>query len=162
MTAEPQVRPGPDDAWTYSPITESWLSTMGFKWSQLEGQPTKHWTLWIGECCGAHVAFEDLGLELAKSDEDWWHCWLRADYAGRYTRFLHVRHMRTTDDVRALIRGLIGREFDWADVLYGALRTPESARRIRAEQERMDVRMALEHRWRTDEQDETKDLRVRS
>jgi hypothetical protein len=70
--------------------------------------------------------------------------------------------MRTTDDVRALIRGLIGRKFDWADVLYGALRTPETARRIRAEQERLDVRMALERRWRTDEPDETKDVRVRS
>jgi hypothetical protein len=30
------------------PISEAWLKAAGFKWSQLDRQPDKHWILWLG------------------------------------------------------------------------------------------------------------------
>lgn len=30
------------------PLTEEWLRQAGFRWDQLDRQPTKQWTLWMG------------------------------------------------------------------------------------------------------------------
>lgn len=135
------------------PITEDLLRANGFKWEQGDRQPTKHWLLWLGRAClipdGANV-FQgdsgDLGIELAFSalDGPFCYCWIRSDFAGRYSRLLHVRRMTRWDEVTTLISALTGRPWNRGDVLYGQLWSPEDAQRLRAESERLDRRIAAE------------------
>jgi hypothetical protein len=35
-------------------ISEPWLRCAGFKWHQIDRQPSKHWVLWLSHCfdCG--------------------------------------------------------------------------------------------------------------
>ena len=127
------------------PITEQLLREWGFQWSQGERQPSKHWLLWLAPACvepGGHRMFaslDDLGIELAINPVNgWWHCWVRADYSGRYSRFLHIRHITTDADLVRLIEAMTGRVWNPADVLYGAFRSPEEAKHLRAENERLD------------------------
>lgn len=134
-----------------TPITEQWLRDAGFKWQQGERCPTKHWLLWLG---GAIVnsddrltcSPEDLGVEVAQvtPDSEHWFCWVRADYACRYCRFVHVRHIKYAEAIVALIFGLTGRAFDPADAFYGSLRTPEQAARMRREESELHHRLAAE------------------
>jgi hypothetical protein len=46
------------------PITEEWLKLVGFRWHQLERQPSRHWLLWLGGALddGTVPAVEDLGI----------------------------------------------------------------------------------------------------
>ncbi len=132
-------------------LTESRLREWGFRWEQGERQPTKHWLLWLAPACveaGARRMFastEDLGIEVASDPvSGWWYCWIRADYAGRYSRLVHVRHITTERDVVILIEALTGRAWNAADVMYGAFRSPEDAARLRAENERLDNRIAAQ------------------
>src|SRR5581483_2897613 len=83
-------------------LTEAWLRAVGFRWSQDDRQPSKHWVLWIGGACvdasekdvGKFQSSESLGIEVAKDNRcDWWYCCVRSDFASRYGRFLHVRHI---------------------------------------------------------------------
>jgi len=140
------------------PITEDWLKANGFKWHQFDRQPDKHWLLWIGDCAGLFTSYEDLGIQVAPNvptDPETWFCWLRDDSAGRYHRFIHLRHLRTTDELVAIIAALSGRPFDPANCLHGSLRTPEQAARIRAEHERLDRRLnRAGYPWREAEKDE--------
>lgn len=123
-------------------ITEEWLAEVGFKWHQLDRQPSKHWLLWLGPAIGDGLtAHQDLGLELARSSFEWdsgWFCWLRSDTAGRYSRFLHIRRVGTKADVIRLVEALTGQKWNPENHLYGSAFTPERAARIRAENERMD------------------------
>ena len=94
-----------------APITEAWLSQVGFKWHSIERSPSKHWLLWCGALTGrAFESFEDLGIELSLDtspvDSGFFYCWLRADYSGRYSRFLHIRHMRYQREVIRLIEAI--------------------------------------------------------
>ncbi len=130
-------------------ITEDWLRDSGFKWEQLERQPSKHWLLWIADACIDPVerrmfsSHDDLGIELAKDDrESWWYCWIRADFGGRYSRFLHVRHVTKISEVIAIIEALTGRKFEPSDCLRGSFRVPEVAARMRADSDRLDRRIA--------------------
>lgn len=136
-------------------ITEEWLRASGFKWEQLDRQPGKHWLLWLAPACIDHyehgrrmfASNDDLGIELAFNDvidRAYWFCWVRADYAGRYSRFLHVRHMLYQDEVVRLIEALTGRDWHPADAMYGSLRSPEDAARLRKDAERLDQRLARE------------------
>jgi hypothetical protein len=87
---------------------------------------------------------DDLGLEISKWDETGtsWSLWLRADYAGRYDRFLYAREVATVEQVTRLIEALTDRPWTPADVLYGQYWTPEAAARLRRDAERMDWRIA--------------------
>lgn len=127
----PETTPAVD---TSAPITEAWLRAVGFKWHQLDRQPTRQWLLWLDRNT------EDLGLELAYAGDHFrdWFCWLRADTAGRYHRFIHVRHVRTIGEVIALVEALSGQDWDPRNHIGGSLRTPEAADRWRAEGERLD------------------------
>lgn len=142
------------------PISEDWLKSAGFKWHQFERQPEKHWLLWVGDALGRFKSYEDLGVELAPgvpTDLSAWFCWLRDDSAGRYHRFIHIRHLHTVDELVALIEGIIGRRFDPANSLYGCHRTPEQAARIRQEDERADRRlMRSGYPWSEAEKDATR------
>lgn len=138
-----------------TPITEEWLSQTGFKWHQLERQPSKHWLLWIGDAVNRddekwrYTSGEDLGVEVASGAQgNEWFCWIRSDSAGRYSRFVHIRHLRTQEELIRLIEGLTGREWKPEDVLYGGYRTPKQAERLRQEAERLDLRWMKSNKWR--------------
>ena len=150
-------------------LTEEWLKGAGFKWHQFDRQPDKHWLLWLGHAVanGHMVSYEDLGVEVApmayknRNGEqlggDEWFCWLRSDGAGRYHRFIHIRHLSTVDDLVKLIEGLTGLPWDPANVMYGSLRTPADAARIRADDERLDRKMLREGpAWLPHEKDQTR------
>ncbi|MFZ5747169.1 MAG: hypothetical protein ACOY45_05865 [Pseudomonadota bacterium] len=132
------------------PIHEEWLKECGFRWSQFERQSSKHWTLWLGAAMEDGPDLEDIGLELAPGYDGKWYCWLRADTAGRYSRFVHVRHLRWQEEVTDLIAAIAGRPFDPRDVFYGGLRTKAQADRFRAEAERLDRKILDSERWRRD------------
>jgi hypothetical protein len=126
-----------DSAKTES-ISEEWLASVGFKWHQLERQPAKHWVLWLG---GRRFlqSYEDLGVELAPSVRDGnWTCWLRSDFAGRYHRFIFLRHLTERRELISLIESLCGLPWVPENNLYGAMRTPEEAAWIRSEDDRLD------------------------
>lgn len=134
-------------------LCDDLLRFMGFKWDQRDRQPSKHWLLWIGDACKdasnpegkAFCGSDELGIELAKSSvpgDEWWYCWIRSDFASRYGRFLHVRHVSRWGEIVALIDALTGRPFDSSAVLYGQLWRPTSAARLRKESERLDLQIA--------------------
>lgn len=145
-------------------ITEQWLRDTGFKWHEWDTQNTKQWVLWLGDAIqGGWQSFEDLGVEVCNNlvgrEEVYidWFCWIRADTSHRYSRFLHVRHIRYVDELVRLIEGLKGQDFDPKNVLYGSLRTAKSAERIRAEDARLDLRILKQsHPWRDTEKDESR------
>jgi len=131
-----------------NPITDEWLRESGFKWHQLDRQPSKHWVLWIGGLSKPSDP-DSLGIELAWSasthpDFRYWFCWLRADYAGRYSRLLHVRHLYETDEVERLFEGLTGKPWKPANHFYGRACSDEDAERYRRDAERLDVKLALQ------------------
>ncbi len=143
-------------------ITEDWLKTIGFKWHNLDRQPDKHWLLWVGSAQYSNTTcYEDLGIEVApgmlKSDPEWF-CWLRSDSAGRYHRFIHLRHISERRELVAIIEAMIGYPFDPANACGGSLRTPAMAKKLRDELDRLDRRMLAEnaryHAWYEKEKDE--------
>jgi hypothetical protein len=117
----------------------------GFKWHQLDRQPDKHWLLWLGDATAerhSFASYEDIGIELAPcwwknhKDEDagdigQWFCWLRNDSAGRYHRFIHIRHLHTVGELILLIEAITGQGWDPTNNLYGSMRKPEDAERVR-------------------------------
>lgn len=133
-------------------ITEDWLRSCGFKWEQLERQPNKHWVLWIGGACIDYdrtVMPDSLGLELSKittaPGDRLYHCWIRNDIAGRYSRIIHVRYVYLQSEVEAIITALTGRKVDWNDSMYGMLHSPKNAERLRNDRDRIDQR--INHAW---------------
>lgn len=130
-------------------ITEDWLKEVGFKWDRIERQPTKHWTLWLGNAADEPMRMSDssdLGIEIATKnwkghEEDGWFCWLRSDVAHRYCRFIHIRTLRTRRDLMEVIFGVTGREFDPDDCFYGSFLSPDRAAYARKELDRLDMRM---------------------
>lgn len=140
-----------------APITEDWLRSVHFKWQQLERQPERHWLLWIGDAAG--TTYEDLGIEVTSrvpGEPESWFCWIRADYAGRYSRFVHVRHLRYQDELIALFEGLTGQRWDPANNVGGSASTPAQAERRRRDDERLDRVWQRSHPWRDDEKDQTR------
>lgn len=155
-------------------ISDEWLKSVGFKWHQFDRQPEKHWVLWLGGAmAGRHsfTSFEDLGIELATcayrnlhgdliAQEAGWFCWLRDDAAGRYHRFIHIRHLHTQRELIAMVEGLTGQTWDPENHLYGNLYRPEVAARLRMELERADRRLTLGadnySKWSDIEKDDTR------
>lgn len=158
------------------PISDEWLRAVGFKWHQLERQPSKQWLLWLGAVVGRDPDggrrmfsdTEDLGIELAPcwypnavggtgGFEGQWFCWLRADTAGRYHRFLHIRHLRYTDELVGMIEGLTGQTWDPLNNMYGCMLPPDQAAYRRAEAERLDRKLAQERtKWSEAEKDDSR------
>lgn len=146
-------------------ITEDWLKENGFKWHEVE-RSGKHWLLWIGNCIAERPgknyrvnSYDDFGIELSRwmPKENAWAVFYRADYAGRYSRFIYVRDVWEVEQLIRLIEAVTDIPFDKANAWYGNLLKPEQAERLRAEEaKRLDRTMALEGRWRNDEQDPTK------
>lgn len=139
-------------------ITEDWLREVGFKWHQFDRQPDKHWLLWLGPAIPDRItSFEDLGVEVAPCMDGKWFCWLRADTSGRYHRFIHIRHIESRDELIALIEGLTGQRWNPANNIYGAMHTPENAKRIWQDLERPDHQIREHgHKWSEVEKDDTR------
>jgi hypothetical protein len=144
------------------PITEDWLKSVGFKWSQFERQPSKHWTLWLGACLECDFRrggsdSEELGIELADGRDGAWFCWLRSDTAGRYHRFIHIRHLRNQRQLIGIVEAFTGLPWNPANHFYGSVRCDKCAARFRKEEERFDRKlMAESHPWTEQEKDETR------
>jgi hypothetical protein len=145
-------------------ITEGWLASCGFKWHQLECQDQKQWLLWIGSAIEYdRVDTEDLGIELCinfdyhdKVIRDWF-CWLRSDYSHRYSRFIHIRHMRFQREVIRLVEGVTGQDWHPENHRYGYAMTAERALRQRQEDERLDIRLLKSRTaWQETEKDNTR------
>lgn len=139
-------------------ITEDWLKSVGFKWHQFDRQPNKHWLLWIGGSVGDRItSFEDMGVELAPTmNRDSWFCWLRSDTAGRYHRFIHIRHIRTQDELIRIVEALTGRDWNPDNNLFGSMHSPENAERIRQDIGRLDHKVReMSSPWADVEKDDT-------
>lgn len=149
-------------------ITAEWLQSVGFRWHQIDSKfghmPEKHWVLWLGSAiANRNVDTEDLGLELGpdayagpgKPDE--WFCWLRGDTAGRYHRFLHIRHISEQHEVSTLVEALTGQPWNPANHWCGSVQTPERMAYINREKERLDYRFR-DHcpKWRDVEKDDSR------
>lgn len=141
-------------------ITEEWLKEIGFKWFDVE-RSGKHWLLWLGSSIAKKTkyrsqSFDDFGLELSRisEKEDGWMVFFRADYAGRYTRFIYCRDVSEQGELTGLIEALTGFPFSVENSMYGQYYTPERADYFRKmDEERDDRKMALQGSWRTDEKD---------
>lgn len=140
-------------------ISEDWLRSVGFKWHQFERQPDKHWLLWLGDSAGQGrlTSYEDIGIEVAPGTADnGWFCWLRSDAAGRYHRFIHLRHLLCQRDLIVLVEAIGGQKWNPENHLFGSLRTPTHAATIRKREEDFDRRMQREGaKWYPAEKDET-------
>lgn len=124
-------------------LTEDWLRAVGFKWHQFDRQPSKHWLLWIGAMVDA--ATDDLGIEVASGAMNGeWFCWLRSDFAGRYSRSIHVRHIRLRSDVVNLFEGITCQSWKPENHMYGQAVSQITANRWREEADRIDRRIAAE------------------
>jgi hypothetical protein len=144
-------------------ITAEWLASVGFKWHQLDRQPDKHWLLWLGaavrEQDDSLTSFEDIGIELAPMGgrDVRWFCWLRSDASHRYHRFIHVRHLRTREDLIRLVEAVSGQAWDPANHFYGSLVGPRQAEQYRAEADRLDRQIRRTgHPWYGVERDDTR------
>lgn len=145
-----------------NPITEEWLKSVGFKWHQLERQNTKQWLLWLGDAVRDGRSFtdsEDLGIEICADapEATFWFCWLRSDCSHRYSRFLHIRHLRVIGDVIRLVVAITDQDWNPANHRGGRVLKPEQAEAFRKEDERLDRKWMLERRpWREIEKDESR------
>lgn len=141
-------------------ISEDWLKQNGFKWHMHDRQPSKHWLLWLGDAVeGRNMSYEDLGIELAQcsGDKRDWFCWLRSDVAGRYHRFIHVRHLQRTQEVIDLVAALTGVPWLPTNHIYGSVVSDQRAARIRADEQRLDrVIMRECAKWSEVEKDDTR------
>lgn len=105
-------------------ITEDWLRNVGFKWHEFERQGGKHWLLWLaGAFADGFTSFEDLGIELSSGRDGTWFCWLRGDYSHRYSRFIHIRYLRTQGEVIQLVEACTGLRWKPENHRSGAVRT---------------------------------------
>jgi hypothetical protein len=161
-------------------ISEDWLKSVGFKWSQFDRQPSKMWTLWLGGCLECPADGEEDRRTWRSSDDegfaieltyhygpdqvatdprdDFWFCWFRSDTAGRYHRFIHVRHLRYQHEVIALVQAIGGREWKPENHRYGSVKCQHCADRSRQTDQRID-RVAMRERatWYEAEKDDTRD-----
>ncbi|WP_421793448.1 hypothetical protein [Hydrocarboniphaga effusa] len=144
-------------------ITADWLRDVGFKWNQLDRQPDKHWTLWLGNVLKERMtSTDDLGIELAPLGHDLdgpnrWFCWLRSDTAHRYHRFVHLRHLHLQSELIYIIAAITGQEWNPENHFYGAIQRPETAERLRAEADRFDRVLLREMpKWNEIEKDDTR------
>lgn len=152
------------------PLDEDWLKAVGFKWHQFDRQEHKHWLLWLGNAADdghSFTSYEDIGIEVTAgwwlnrngdrvNDRGAWFCWLRSDGAGRYHRFIHLRHIRTRADVANLVAAITGQAWDSANHIYGSCHKPEQTARIRAGWERLDRQILREgNPWSPVEADDT-------
>ncbi len=145
-------------AWScHEPITEEWLSAIGFKWHEVERSP-RHWLLWL------HVdgmLITDLGVELCANypnhDDTFYFCWLRGDYSHRYSRFIHVRHLKLKCELLRLIEGLTGLDWNPNNAWYGSLVSDKQSAYFTKERERLDVHhVERSPKWNELEEDGTR------
>ena|SRR5688572_22433298 len=145
-------------------ITADWLRDVGFKWHQFDRQPDRHWVLWVGQACGQWgTSCDDLAVELApgsydveRHDRSGWFCWLRSDLSHRYSRFIHVRRLRTIGEVIALVEGLTGLPWNPELHLYGMVHHPKAAQQLQADGERLDKVLAERPTWHDTEKDDSR------
>lgn len=117
-------------------LSDEWLGKIGFKWSQEERQPTKHWSLTLGLGAeNSRACMEDLCIEVASGAmNDEWFCWLR-----RGVRFsnncIHIRYIKFQHELGEIITALTGTRFRAENCLYGNFYNDKIAEKMRKEYE---------------------------
>ncbi|CAN7302998.1 hypothetical protein LJR231_001547 [Phyllobacterium sp. LjRoot231] len=147
-------------------ISEAWLSASGFKWHQHDRQPEKHWLLWLGSAVGRHTSFEDIGIEVTTMQfknssgdtvgDDAWFVWFRSDTAHRYSRFVHVRHMRYQHELIKLVEAVSGQPWAPENHLYGSALLPKHAAEVRQREQDLDHRIRSWHPHNDIEKDDSR------
>ena len=144
------------------PITAEWLKEVGFRWHEFERQGDKHWLLWLGDALiedkmWNFTSYDDLGIELAPNTDGMWFCWMRSDFAGRYHRFIHIRHLRERGEVIQLIVAMTGNDWRPDNHIGGCALRQEQADRRRRDSERLDQKLLRErHPWSEIEKDDSR------
>lgn len=82
-------------------ITYEWLRGHGFKIDHCHNDSDVHMTRCYDRGNDHHV-------EIAESRDGSWFCWLRDDLSHSKCRFIHVRDLRTTQDLDRLWIGITG------------------------------------------------------
>jgi hypothetical protein len=138
-----------DDEWT------EWLRYNGFKYEDVE-RSGRHWLLWIGQAIpDPHrtTCANDYGVEIAPNlwCDSSRSMFFRADYAGRYSRFLFCRNV-TPEDIRRIIEAIIfPNKMAECQTGFGFLATPKQAARMKQESEDLHLRIAREYAKATGE-----------
>jgi len=89
-------------------ITDLWLHEVGFTPHTVDGQPTRHWLLWLDK---------DLGLELSfgrEKPQPWYFCYLRTRGDHSPSRFINLRDLSFKHEVIMLVQALTGRRWNAA------------------------------------------------
>jgi len=108
------------------------------------------------------AAFEDFGLELSRfsSRSDYFGLFYRADYSGRYSRFIFCREVWEIEQLVKVIEALTDFSWDPANAMYGNYFRPEQAKYYREQdQKRLDRQIVSSGKWQGDERDETRAVR---
>lgn len=117
-------------------LTDEWLGDVGFKYTQEERQPTKHWHLNLGwGAPNCRSCIEDLNIEVAGGamHGDWF-CWLRR--GTRFSNnFVHVRHIKYRHELEDLITALTGTKWNPENCMYGNFYNDEIAATLRKKRE---------------------------
>jgi hypothetical protein len=138
-----------DDQWT------EWLRANGFKYEDVE-RSGRHWLLWIGRAIPDEDRMMDsdgFGIEITPRsfDSERRMMFLRADYAGRYSRFLFCRAVMPDDIVRIIEAIIHPHKMTECQTGYGFLAPPDQVRRMEQERERLDLRIARHYAQATGE-----------
>lgn len=114
-------------------LSDEWLGDIGFKYTQEERQPTKHWHLTLGwGAPNTTACIDDLSIEVASGAMyGEWFCWLRR--GTRFSdKFIHVRHIKYRHELEELITALTGTKWKPENSIYGNFYNDEIAAKLRA------------------------------
>lgn len=76
---------------------------------------------------------EEQFLELCPRGDQEWHCWLRCDCSHRRARFIHIRPLRSMDEVALLVHAISGQPATREE--YDAEKFAEAVERARIDGE---------------------------
>ncbi|HEY8948475.1 MAG TPA: hypothetical protein VIM56_06295 [Rhizomicrobium sp.] len=133
------------------PIDEEWLKASGFKWAQLDRQPSRHWMVWLGDAVRENqgdgrsfTSYEDVGIEVAADYNGEWFCWLRSDAAGLYHRFIHIRHLKYRIELVRLIEAITGQPWTPQQHAAGNVLGPKGFAHMERWARRADVQIQFD------------------
>lgn len=119
-------------------LSDEWLGNVGFKYTQEDRQPTKHWRLNLGwGAPNTSACIDDLCIEVASCAMDGkWFCWLRG--GTRFSnKFIHIRYIKYRHEIEEIITALTGTKWKPENSMYGNFYNDKIAAKLRCEYERI-------------------------